>query len=195
MTTDHFPLTNRSMKTIDLLILFPLLLGAYNGYKRGLLLEIIAILAFILAVVFGFKLLDVSLDWLSPYFGSSGTTNRFLPYFAFAIIFFPIIFLVNKLGSLLRRSLQYTLIGSFDSMAGAIVGICTWAFGMSVFIWLIHAIGVIIPTDATAETYIYPVIKPIAPTIISKASLLFPMGEDLIESIKQGLKKISSMAA
>ena len=69
------------MKTIDLLILFPLLIGAYTGYKRGLLLEIVAILAFVIAVVLGFKLLDYGLDFLSPYVGGS---NRFLPYFAFA---------------------------------------------------------------------------------------------------------------
>jgi membrane protein required for colicin V production len=176
------------MKTLDLLILLPLLLGAYNGYKRGFLLEIIAVVAFILAVVLGFKLMDVSLGWLSPYFNNAGNSNRFMPYFAFAIIFFPIIFLVNKLGSLLRRSLQYTLIGSFDSMAGAIVGIFTWAFGISVFLWLINAVGVLIPTTATLDTYLYPVIKPIAPTIISKASGLFPMGQDLIESIKKALE-------
>ena len=179
------------MKTIDILILLPLLLGAYNGYKRGLLLEIIAVFAFILAVVLGFKLMDVSLDWLSPYFGGNGSTSRFLPYFAFAIIFFPIIFMVNKLGSLLRKTLQYTLIGSFDSMAGAVVGIFTWAFGISVFLWLIHAVGVVIPTDAIADTYIYPIIRPIAPTIISKASFLFPMGEDLIESVKATFQKIN----
>lgn len=177
------------MKTIDLIILFPLLLGAYNGYKRGLLLEVIAIFAFVLAVVLGFKLLHVGLDFLSPYVNSS---NRFLPYFAFAIIFFPIIFLVNKLGSLLRKSLQYTLIGSFDSMAGAIVGIFTWAFGVSVFLWLINAVGVLIPNSAITDTFLYPVIVPIAPTVISKASALLPLGGDLIEAIKKLLEDVKS---
>jgi membrane protein required for colicin V production len=177
------------MKTIDLLILFPLLIGAYTGYKRGLLLEIVAILAFVIAVVLGFKLLDYGLNFLEPYVSSS---NRFLPYFAFAIIFFPIILLVNKLGSLLRKSLQYTLLGSFDSMAGAIMGIFTWAFGISVFLWLIAAVGVLIPADATAGTFLYPIIEPIAPNIISKASALFPRGEDIIESIQQAFQKLNT---
>jgi membrane protein required for colicin V production len=177
------------MKTIDLLILFPLLIGAYHGYKRGLLLEIVAILAFVIAVVLGFKLLDYGLDFLSPYVGGS---NRFLPYFAFAIIFFPIILLVNKLGSLLRKSLQYSLLGSFDSMAGAIMGIFTWAFGISVFLWLIAAIGVLIPQDATTDTFLYPVIQPIAPNVISKASAFFPKGEDIIESVQQAVKKLNT---
>jgi membrane protein required for colicin V production len=103
------------MKTLDLLIIVPLLWGAYIGYKQGLLMSLVGILAFVLAVILGFKLMDTGLDLLKPYFSSS---NRFLPYIAFAAIFFPIILLVNKLGQLLRKSIQYTLIGSFDSMAG-----------------------------------------------------------------------------
>jgi membrane protein required for colicin V production len=170
------------MKTVDLLILLPLLWGAYNGYRRGLLLEIIAIVAFVLAVVMGFRLLDLGLDFLKPYF--SGNSRTYMPYFAFAIIFFPIILLVNKLGQLLRRSLQYTIIGNFDSMAGAIVGIATWAFGVSVFIWLVTAVGILIPPDAVENTYLYPVVSPIAPTVISKASALIPMGGDVLDSIK-----------
>lgn len=174
------------MKTLDLLILLPLIWGAYHGYRKGLLLEIVAILAFVLAVVLGFKLLGFGLDFLQPYVSS---TNRLLPYFSFAIIFFPIIFLVNKLGSLLRRSLQFTLIGSFDSMAGAMLGILTWAFGISVFLWLVTSVGVLIPDDAIADTFIYPVIKPIAPQVISKASALFPLGEDLLRSVQQALEQ------
>ncbi len=177
------------MKTLDLLILVPLLWGAYNGYKKGLMMSIIAIIAFVLAVILGFKLLDVGLKWLAPHFSGN---NKFLPYFAFGIIFFPIILLVNKLGQMLHKSIQYTLLGSFDSMAGALIGIFTWAFGVSVFFWLIHAIGVNMPNTATGETFIYPVVSSIAPNVINKASALFPLGENLVDSIKYNLKKLSS---
>jgi membrane protein required for colicin V production len=107
------------MKTLDLLIIVPLLWGAYIGYKQGLLMSLVGILAFVLAVILGFKLMDTGLDLLKPYFSSS---NRFLPYIAFAAIFFPIILLVNKLGQLLRKSIQYTLIGLVRQHGGALVG-------------------------------------------------------------------------
>jgi membrane protein required for colicin V production len=168
----------------------PLIWGAYAGYKRGLLVEIVAIVAFVLAVVLGFKMLDVGLKFLSPYISGS---NRFLPYFAFSAIFFPIIFLVNRLGRMLRKSLRYTLIGSFDSMAGAMVGVLTWAFGISVFLWLINAVGIRIPLSASEDTFLYPIISPIAPTIISKASHLLPLGSDLIDSIKKALGKLNEL--
>ena len=165
---------------LDLFIGLFLLWGAYQGYRRGLLLEIIAIAAFIIAVVVGFKLLNVSLWSLTSYTGGNG---RFLPYFGFSVIFFPIIFLVNKLGRLMRNSLRYTLLGRFDSMAGATLGVFTWAFGISVFFWLVDAVGVVIPGEVVSKSYLYPFIKPFAPTIISKLSLLFPLGSDLLDSL------------
>ena len=170
---------------MDLFIGIFLFWGAYQGYRKGLLLEIIAIAAFIVAVVVGFKLLNVSLSWLTPYVG---TNNRFLPYFGFSVIFFPIIFLVNKLGRLLRHGMRYTLLGSFDSMAGAMIGIFTWAFGISVFLWLLNAVGVALPAEVTGRSYLYPFVKPFAPTIIQKASELFPLGSDLLDSLKKLLE-------
>lgn len=170
---------------MDLFIGLFLLWGAYQGYRKGLLLEIIAIAAFIIAVVVGFKLLNVSLSFLEPY---TGGNNRYLPYFGFSIIFFPIIFLVNKLGRLMRNSLRYTILGRFDSMAGAALGVFTWAFGISVFLWLINAVGVVIPSAVLSKSYLYPFIKPFAPTIIAKLSQLFPLGSDLLDSLMKLLR-------
>jgi membrane protein required for colicin V production len=170
---------------LDLFIGLFLLWGAYQGYRKGLLLEIIAIAAFVIAVIVGFKLLNVSLSFLSPYVGGN---NRYLPYFGFSIIFFPIMFLINKLGRLLRNSLRYTLFGSFDSMAGAIVGIFTWAFGVSAFLWLINAAGITLPYITTEHSYLYPIVKPIAPRVIQKASEIFPLGSDLLYSLKNLLE-------
>ncbi len=177
------------MKTLDLIIILPLLWGAYIGYKQGLLMSLVGVLAFVLAVVLGFKLLDFGLDLLKPYFSGS---NRFLPYIAFAAIFFPIILLVNKVGQLLRKSIQYTLIGSFDSMAGALVGVFTWAFGVSVFLWLVFAVGVKLPKTTTEDTFLYPVVAPMAPVTMNKVSNLVPLGKDLLQSIQGAIKQIAN---
>lgn len=171
------------MKTLDIILLLPLLWGAYNGYKKGLLMSFVAIAAFVIAVVLGFRLLHTGIEWLSPHL--SGLPRRVLPYIGFSTLFFPIIFVVTKLGQLLRNSWKYTLIGSFDSIAGAIVGMMLWAFGASVIIWLITAIGIRIPLDAREHTFVYPVIVPIAPLIIDKASGLLPAGENLLQKLKQ----------
>jgi len=174
------------MKTLDIILLLPLIWGAYNGYRKGLLMSFVAIAAFVIAVVLGFRLLHSGLAWLSPHL--SGVPRRLLPYIGFTAMFFPIIFLVTKLGQLLRNSWKYTLIGSFDSIAGAIVGLLLWAFGASVLIWLVTAIGIRIPNDARENTFVYPVIAPLAPLVIDKASGALPAGENLLKKLKRSIE-------
>jgi membrane protein required for colicin V production len=156
------------MKPIDIFLLLPILWGAYTGYERGILIEIISVVAFIVSVILGFRLWGSAVSWLSPYL-SHQLTERMLPYIGFSLIFFPIIFLINKLGWILRRTIRYTLFGGFDSWAGALVGGFTWAFGLSVALWLITSLGMRLPAD-TQGTYLYPVVRPLAPKVISKAT-------------------------
>ncbi|WP_353721767.1 CvpA family protein [Dyadobacter sp. 676] len=172
------------MKLLDVLILLPLLWGALHGYRKGLLIEIIGILGMVVAMVLGFKFLGLGMEILTPYF-SEGVARKILPYVGFSAIFFPTIFLLNQFGYTIRRSLRYSILGTFDSFAGAMVGVFTWVFGISVFFWLVDAIGVKIPAHRTADTYLYPLVVPVAPTVITKGLSLMPKGTDIIREWKR----------
>ncbi|MEO6685222.1 MAG: CvpA family protein [Dyadobacter sp.] len=171
------------MKLLDILILIPLLWGAIHGYRKGLLIEIIGIAGLVVAMILGFKFLGLGMEVLTPYF-SDGTAKRILPYIGFSAVFFPTIFLLNQFGYRIRRSLRYSILGTFDSFAGAMVGIFTWVFGISVFFWLVNMIGVKLPEHRTADTFIYPLIIPVAPNVITKALTLMPEGSELIKDWK-----------
>ncbi len=167
------------MATIDILMLIPLAFGAYNGYRKGLLVEIVGVIAFILAMIVGFKFLRFGTDLLAPYL-SSEITRRILPYIGFSVIFFPTIFLVNRLGYSLRNMIKYSILGTFDSLAGAVVGTFTWVFGISVCFWLLSTINVQIPPKHAKGSILYPVVSPIAPKIIGVISDWIPVGGNLI---------------
>lgn len=174
------------MRTLDLLILVPLVWGAFNGYRKGLLIEIIAVIAFVVAMIIGFKFLGFGIDLLSPYI-SRELARKLLPWLGFSIIFFPVIFMINQMGYSLRRSLKYTLLGTFDSVAGAAVGLFTWVFGISVLFWLFSYMGVKVPSRQTDGTFLYPYIIPVAPKVMDKAAVWVPKG---LETGKQWRAKI-----
>lgn len=163
------------MKTLDILILIPLVWGAWNGYRKGLLIEIIAVFAFIVAMIVGFKFLSFGIELLSPYI-SRELARKILPWLGFSVIFFPTVFLINQMGYSLRKSLRYTLLGTFDSIIGSAVGVFTWVFGISVLFWLFSYMGVKIPNNQTEGTYLYPVIRPVAPLVMNKAAVWVPKG-------------------
>ncbi|PWJ59366.1 membrane protein required for colicin V production [Dyadobacter jejuensis] len=171
------------MKLVDVIILLPLLWGAMHGYRKGLLIEIIGIAGLVVAMVLGFKFLGLGMEVLSPYLGDS-IARRILPYIGFSLIFFPTIFLLNQFGYAIRKSIRYSILGMFDRFAGALVGIVTWVFGISIFFWLVNLIGIDLPAHRTDDTYLYPVVVPIAPKLINKAMLWMPKGTELIQEWK-----------
>ena len=172
------------MKLLDVIILLPLLWGALHGYRKGLLIEIIGIAGMVVAMILGFKFLGLGMDILTPYFSDS-TAKKILPYVGFSAVFFPTIFLLNQFGYMIRRSLRFSILGTFDRFAGALVGIFTWVFGISVFFWLVNLIGIKIPSHRTDDTFLYPLVVPVAPNLITKALQLMPKGTDLIREWKQ----------
>ncbi len=160
------------MQTIDLIILLPILYGAYKGYRRGFIIEIVSILAFVISVIIAFKFLSESTHFISKYINNPLTT-RLLPYISFAVLFFPIVFLINKLGWLLRSSTKNSLLGSFDTIIGAAVGMLTWAFGVSIVFWLISSVGIKIAENQIDKSILHPIIAPIAPKIIDKSTEIY----------------------
>ncbi len=160
------------MQTIDIIIIIPLLYGAYKGYRRGFMIEIVSIAAFVISVLVAFKFLNESTGLVSKYI-TNPLTVRLIPYISFAILFLPIVFLINKLGWLLRSSTKSTLLGSFDTFVGAAIGLLTWSFGVSIVFWLISSIGIKIAENQIDKSIIYPVIAPVAPKIISMATDIY----------------------
>jgi membrane protein required for colicin V production len=153
----------------------PLAWGAFNGYRKGLLVEIVAVIAFVVAMIVGFKFLAFGIELLSPYI-SRELARKLLPWLGFSVIFFPTVYMVNQMGFALRRSMKYSMLGTFDSVAGAAVGLFTWVFGISVILWLLSFMGVRMPVRHTENAFLYPYIRPIAPKVMDKAAVWVPKG-------------------
>jgi membrane protein required for colicin V production len=134
------------------------------------------------AIILGFKCLGFGMNFLAPHIGEQ-LSQRFLPYMAFSFIFFPIIFLLNRFGWQLRKAVRYTIFGTFDGMAGAFIGIFTWVFGISTFIWLLGSIDIHFPKETIKGSVLFPYVVQVAPTVISKVSDWIPAGGNLIKSL------------
>lgn len=85
------------------------------------------------------------------------------------------------MGWMLRRALRFTILGTIDGFAGAMVGVFTWLFGISTFLWLMSSIDIKIPEKIIKESLTYPVVAKVAPTVISKVSDWIPTGGNIIK--------------
>ena len=174
------------MKTLDIILLIPLVFGAVLGFRKGLLLEIIGILAFVLAIVGGFKLMQLGITYLKDYFEG---IDHLLPFISFIIIFLAIILLINMLGKVVKKMIDMTLLGGVDKFAGALVGMVKWAIGISIILFLTINFGIELPGQ-DEDLVLYPFMVDLGPNIISALDVVLPFAEEMLESIKELLSPL-----
>jgi membrane protein required for colicin V production len=177
------------MPVLDIILIALFVVGAYHGYKKGLILEIISITAFILAIVGGFKLLHTGMEYLSMLYDGFGSL---LPFMAFLVIFVLIIIAVNLIGSLLKKVIDWTPLGMVDNIAGAVLGVLKWAIGISVIFWVIGALQLEFITSAAEKSKILPVTNSVLAYVADFITALFPSIGEFIDTLRTYLENFSS---
>ena len=173
------------MKILDIILIILLLIGAYSGYKKGLIIEIIGLVALILAIIGGLKLVQWGGEFLRNTFDID---SIWLPVITFILIFLIILLIVYSIGSMLKHAVHLTLLGSVDRLAGSVLGIIKWAFGLSVIIWFFSNIGFVFPEEMSANTFVYPQIYDFAPMVFGYLSSLFPFIGEVIKALAGNIK-------
>lgn len=148
-------------------------------------MSLLSIVAFFVAVILAFMFMDWGVTILDDYLEGF---NGFLPYLAFALIFITAGASISLLGKALKKVLDLTLLGSFDNIAGAILGVTLWVFAISVFIWLTDRVGFELPNSWTQDSVLYEKIRWVAPMMIDGLSEYIPMIKDLFDSITDRLQ-------
>lgn len=170
------------MNTIDIIILIFLLIGAYTGFRRGMLMEIISLVAFFAAILAGIKLLDWGISVLSAYIEGY---DSLLPIIAFTIIFIGIIVLLNVIGKAVKKIIDMTLLGSLDDIIGSLMGIVKWALFISIFFWIFESFGGKISESSSEDSMLYEPIASFAPGLFNMFSGLFPYFMEFFEHAKE----------
>lgn len=143
------------MNKLDIFIAVILLYGAYRGYKNGFLMGLISLLAIVLGILGGFKLMGEGMLFLQREFNADKSV---LPYLSFILIFVLIVAGVNMLGKLVKSTLDRTLLGYIDQAMGAILGAFKWLFLLSVVFWLVDSLQWNEPSW-TEDSVLYPYVE------------------------------------
>ncbi|MFY0650633.1 MAG: CvpA family protein [Cyclobacteriaceae bacterium] len=174
------------MNVIDIVVVVVFGIGAYSGFKKGFILEIISLGAFFVAIIGGIKLLDLGVGYLSSYIEGY---DKILPVVVFTIIFILIIILLNWLGKLLKKVLDMTLFGSIDDIIGALLGILKWALILSIFLWVFTSFGGSFDKELTEESFFYKPVASFAPTLFGLISSVFPFIEEFFKNSSEFVKE------
>lgn len=176
------------MAPVDIILLILIALGAYEGYKKGLLLSIVGLIGFVLAIALGVYFMDPVSKFLAKHLDE--ITFAF-PIMAFLIVFLLTLMLVGIAGWVLKRVMDMVLLGGLDSIAGAILGIVKSAFFISLFMWLSLQFDMKMPREWRKESQYLQYIEPFAPSLIWVLEPVSPKLKELqktMEDIVEGFK-------
>ena len=177
------------MSTAYIILLIILALGAYSGYKKGMILELIAIAAFILAIFGGFKLLHVGMEYISKAYDGFGSL---LPFVAFIVLFILIIVVVNMIGTILKKIIDWTPFGVFDNLAGALIGVAKWALMLSILLWVMTSLNLDLPNAMVKNSKILPLVSGFAGQVGDFISLIFPSFENFVNTLEELFQSFTS---
>ena len=155
------------MTALDILLLLPLGIGAVKGFRRGLVLEMVSLLAFVLAVVGGLSLLSAAVPLVRHYVGDA---FGMLPLVSFALVFVAIMWGVHLLGG--------------------VAGLLKWILGLSL---LLHGTGLaglhLLSPNLVAGSQVLPIVQQATPLALHITGFVLPIGQDLLTRMKAAFVK------
>ncbi len=107
------------MSAFDLFLLVPIAFGAFKGFRRGLLLEVISLAALFIGIILGLKFLNQALPVMQGFFGD---LYGILPFFTFLVVFALVIMVVRLFGIFLKKAISFTPLGLVDNVLGGANG-------------------------------------------------------------------------
>lgn len=156
-----------SINLVDILILIPLMLFAWNGYKKGLIIEVASLAALVIGLYMAFYFSDFAANLLNANFDID---QKYVAVFAFILTFIAVIFLVITVGKILQKFIDILLLGFLNKLAGAAFGILKGALLLSILIFVINYFdfgSALIKTEQKEKSIFYEPIESIAPALYS----------------------------
>ena len=170
------------MTALDILLLLPLGVGVVKGYRRGLVLEVVSLLAFALGVVGGLLLLSAAIPVVRTYLGE---LHGLLPLVAFLLVLVAIMWGVHLLGGLLKKAVHLTPLGVLDNLLGAAAGGLKWLLGLSLLLYGTALAGLpLLPASVRAGSVVLPWVQRATPLALHLMGYVLPFAQHLLARLK-----------
>lgn len=171
------------MSTLDIILGGLLILGIINGWNKGLIVEVVSIISYIIGF---FLALHLSFP-VTVYLLDGFPGINLLSIVVFVGLFIVIALLTKTLGKLLRNIVHMSFLGVFDQLGGSIFGLLKWTLIISIFLWVAASTQLFVmkPDDSIFYPYLYG----LAPNIFAWLGDYFGFIQELIDAMQDMSKQ------
>jgi membrane protein required for colicin V production len=164
---------------IDIIFGTLMVIALVKGYKKGLIIALFSIVAYIIGLAAAIKLSTFVAGILENHFT---TTGKWLPFISFILVFILVVLLVHWGGKLIEKMAELTMMGWLNKLGGIFFYALIYTIIFSVFLFYAEKIKIL--SEATiAESFIAPYIKPWGPQIIEGIGKVIPLFKNMFEDL------------
>jgi membrane protein required for colicin V production len=173
------------MTTIDIILILPLALAIISGYRKGLIIEIAALVAFIIGIIACLKLTHKVILFVHPWTGDS----KWVPLICYLVVFLAVYLLVMWIGKLLEKVVKIVQLGLINRLLGVLFSLLKMCFFISLVLWLINQVH-LIPDDVKDHSVVYKALNHFASDTLTFLSNYLPYVKGEISEIEQFFDKL-----
>ncbi|MEO8771431.1 MAG: CvpA family protein [Ferruginibacter sp.] len=173
---------------IDIIFAALIIFACIKGFRKGFVVALFSIVAFIVGLAAALKLSAVVASKLSENVNVSG---KWLPAISFIIVFLVVVLLVNLGGKLIQKTLEAVMLGWLNRIAGVLLFIALYCIIYSIF--LFYAVQLHIIKEGTiSASQSYPYLKPIGPKVINMIASVIPFFKDIFAQLEHFFGEVSN---
>lgn len=154
------------MNWIDIVIGVPFIWAAYQGFKKGFVLEIFSLLALFSGIYGAVHFSDFIAEWLRNHFEMK---DKYLPALSFTITFVGVIIAVHFIGKAIEKVVNLAAMKLVNKLAGLLFSILKVGLIMSIILNLLLPMNreaKSIPAEVINNSLLLPTVQAFAPTLI-----------------------------
>ena len=164
---------------IDILYGILLLIALFKGLRRGLILAVFSLVAFIIGLAAALKLSVVVAGYLGA---TTNISARWLPVISFIIVFVVVALFVRWIARLLEAASEAAALGMVNRLGGILLYCCLYTFAYSVVLFYAVQLRFFDPSTL-ASSVTYSFIAPWGPVVIEKVGELIPVFSNLFAEL------------
>ncbi len=178
------------MNWFDILISILLLIALVNGYRKGLIMQLVGLATIVLAAIFGGRLAESIFPEIIGMINLSPEAARVL---SFIIAFVLIAIVLSIVGRLLQKFIDVVLLSFFNRLLGAVIAVGTMMLFLSIILNLVLMLDkkeVVIKKEIREESFFFERVEAVVPAIIPHLNQEF-WNEYVPENYREEIEKKS----
>lgn len=165
---------------IDIIFIILSALALIKGYRRGLIVAIFSVIAYIVGLAAAIKLSAV----VAGYIGQAvKVSDKWLPVISFVLVFCVVVLLVRLGATFIEKMAQITLLGWLNRLGGMLFFLFLYIFIFSVVLFYADQIRLLRP-ETKNSSVVYAYIQPLGPKVINAFGAIIPIFKNMFTQLK-----------